>query len=118
MNRGRLYTIIMTVISLLTLSGSVAPSGEEPFRFHKFYLEYGGSDKAGWGWIRPGDMDSDGDIDLVAGGGRRLFVYENDGRARGWKPYGNLDPTGEIGSNGGVLFDVDRDGDLDVVSAR
>jgi hypothetical protein len=63
-------------------------------------------------------MDGDGDLDIVAGGGRALFIYENGGKAGVWTRYGNLDNTGEIGANGAVLYDVDRDGDMDVVCAK
>ncbi|MFC1544885.1 FG-GAP repeat domain-containing protein [Gemmatimonadota bacterium] len=110
---SHLATVLLFCISTLC-SLSLARQPE----FRKFYLEFGQKDTPGWGWVRPGDMDGDGDIDLVAGGGRRLFVYTNDGKARGWVAHGSLDPTEEIGSNGCILYDVDRDGDLDVVSAR
>jgi hypothetical protein len=79
-------------------------------------LEYGGNGKPGW--VRAGDMDLDGDLDLVAGGGEALFIYENNGRADGWRRFGNLDASDTIGANGGELFDVDKDNDLDVVSAK
>ncbi len=70
------------------------------------------------GWVLAGDMDNDGDLDLVAGGGNHLQVYENDGFASGWQRFGNLDITQSIGANGAVLFDVDGDNDLDVISAK
>jgi hypothetical protein len=63
-------------------------------------------------------MDGDGDVDIVAGGGEALYIYENQGTTRSWIRHGSLDGTARIGANGAVLFDVDRDGDLDVVSAQ
>ena len=79
-------------------------------------LNYGGNGKPGW--VRAGDMNNDGDLDIVVGGGDALFVYENSGSAEGWMRYGNLDSTGKMGANAAVLYDVDRDTDLDVVSAK
>lgn len=85
------------------------------FRTNYVDLDYGGNGRPGW--VRSADMDGDGDIDLVAGGGRALFIYENNGNGRSWKRYGNLDSSGKMGANGAILFDVNRDGNLDVVSA-
>ena len=72
------------------------------------------------GWIRSGDMDNDGDTDIIAGGGKQLYIYENDGDARGWKRFGSLehpvDPP--IGCNAAVIYDVDGDDDLDIIASR
>lgn len=90
------------------------------FSFSKNYIEqnYGGNGKPGF--VRSADMDNDGDLDIVGGGGYGLFVYENDGNPdkANWTKYGTLDASGKIGCNGAVLFDVDRDGDTDVVAAK
>jgi hypothetical protein len=68
--------------------------------------------------VRAADLDGDGDVDLVAGGGYALFTYENDGSSSRWTRHGSLDATGQMGANGAALLDVDRDGDPDVVSAK
>jgi len=62
-----------------------------------------------------GDLDADGDPDLVVGitGGAADIVYLGDG-AGGWTPSQSLgtDDTRDV-----ALGDVDRDGDLDLVTA-
>ena len=72
------------------------------------------------GWARSGDMDNDGDIDIIAGGGKKFFIYENDGYARGWKRYGSLEHQVDnpMGCNAAEPYDVDRDGDLDIIASR
>jgi len=91
--------------------------GTAGLKLHRRYIDenYGGNGKPGW--VRGGDIDLDGDRDLMAGGGGALFVYENDGMAGGWTRYGDLDSTGNMGANGAELYDVDGDDDLDVVCA-
>jgi len=108
-----LLLIALVVFVLLRSSGTAAS-----FRFEQVYLdvEYGGNGRPGW--VRSGDMDGDGDLDVVAGGGNALFVYENDGATDSWRRRGNLDGTESLGSNGALLLDVDGDGDLDVVAAK
>ncbi|MHC4403948.1 MAG: FG-GAP repeat domain-containing protein [Planctomycetota bacterium] len=72
------------------------------------------------GWIRSGDMDNDGDTDIIAGGGKQLYIYENDGNARGWKRFGSLEHAVDppIGCNAAVIYDVDADNDLDIIASR
>ena len=103
--------------------GISATRAAEEIEFGLYYVdtEYGGNGKPGW--ARVGDMDGDGDQDVVAGGGGGLFVYENDGDPDPgtWTRWGagtnGLAEGNPIGANGAVLFDVNEDGALDVVSA-
>jgi len=63
------------------------------------------------------DLDHDGDPDLVTcehkGTGKRLFVLENDGHGRFSE---RVIDTGKESHLGTRLFDLDGDGDLDMVS--
>ena len=101
-----------TLLALLASCDS-RPARVSPFAFERTHLDAGIKP----GWVRTGDMDRDGDLDIVVGGGNRLWVFENDGSAGGWVRHGNLDASAKIGANGGDLYDLDGDGDLDVVSA-
>jgi hypothetical protein len=92
--------------------GAVATNVTNAFAFQTTTLDAG----AVVGWVLSADMDADGDSDLVAGGGNSLVVFRNDGGT--WTRTENLDPTQSLGSNGAVLFDVDRDRDIDVISSR
>ena len=65
--------------------------------------------------VAPGDLDGDGDLDLVAGGGTDLMVFENLGQRQFAAP-AVLPST--PGLHMLVLEDVDRDAALDVLSVH
>ncbi|MGD2111525.1 MAG: FG-GAP-like repeat-containing protein [Phycisphaerae bacterium] len=118
-NAGMINARILPIRTLgpLLFLASTASLFATDFAFDRHYIdtEYGGD--GGVGWVAAGDMDNDCDLDIVAGGGYALFIYQNDGSGGTWTRFGNLDSTGQFGSNGAVLFDLDDDGDLDVVGA-
>ena len=68
------------------------------------------------------DLDRDGDLDIIVGEhhkkkpkASKLIVFENvDGKATKWK--GHIVHTGDEHHDGAVLIDIDRDGDLDIIS--
>jgi hypothetical protein len=68
------------------------------------------------------DIDNDGDIDLVVGEHNlkkpekaRLYILENiDSRGYDWKKH--LVYTGDEHHDGARLVDIDKDGDLDIIS--
>ena len=105
-----------TLIAALMLSWSVAATANTfTFSRHDIDTAYGGNGKPGWSLA--GDVEGDGDIDIVAGGGSALFVYVNDG-SESFTRHGSLHGAHPVGANGAQLWDVDGDGDLDVVSAK
>ncbi len=114
--RATVRNIVLGLLSLLSVLTFSTHNAD--FKFKLVYVDtnYGGNGRPGW--VHAGDMDGDNDLDLIAGGGSALFVYENNGGAGGWQRHGSLDPTDNIGANGAVIVDVDSDGDLDVISAQ
>ena len=68
------------------------------------------------------DLDGDGDLDVVLGEHNyerpetaRLLVFRNlDGRGKLWLPVTVY--TGDEHHDGAVTVDIDRDGDLDIIS--
>lgn len=112
-------SIILDLFLLFCVLGMPSVARAD-FAFQRYYVDqnYGGNGAPGF--VRAGDMDNDSDLDITAGGGRALFVYENDGNPSkpDWTRHGNLDPTGDIGLNGACISDVDGDGDLDIVGAK
>jgi hypothetical protein len=69
--------------------------------------------------IDAGDLDGDGDIDLVSGQSNspRLLVWENDGSpfSGSWSYHAIGTPPAQVESV--AVGDLDKDGDLDIVSA-
>lgn len=68
-----------------------------------------------------GDVDGDGDPDVVVGehnykqpATARLLIFENLGRGKTWKAH--VVHTGDEHHDGSQLVDIDGDGDLDIVS--
>jgi hypothetical protein len=71
--------------------------------------------------LRGGDVDGDGDCDLLVLGyepaGGRVALWINDGRGRFVDATARL-PATAAETRGGHLFDLDRDGDLDLLLLR
>ena len=65
-----------------------------------------------------GDVDADGDLDMVLGGGSQNRLYLNDGSGLYTDATGARLPVASQWTHGLVLGDADADGDLDVVEGN
>ena len=85
------------------------------------YLKIGSGIHAGIAPLGYGDLDNDGDIDIVRG---NVWFENIDGKGNNWKSHEALTPPG--GSRPGQFglatrtwcIDLDNDGDLDIVEAE
>jgi hypothetical protein len=72
-------------------------------------------------WSRPtlGDLDQDGDLDLIIGSkSGRVYLYENQGSRTEWSfrlTTSNLLHTDRLQYTSPLLTDMDEDGDLDLI---
>jgi hypothetical protein len=67
------------------------------------------------GAMLPGDIDDDGDLDIVVLNRGQDFVLVNDGTAHFTNETATRFPVTADSSRGGALSDLDGDGDLDLV---
>ncbi|MFV0606318.1 MAG: FG-GAP repeat domain-containing protein, partial [Niabella sp.] len=90
------------------------PAGMDTTTWIK-HIAYNGSKEIGFEGSMCGDMDNDGDIDIIVGGYFTNVIYclENPGRGQGtWK----LHNLGGPKTDATYLYDIDNDGKLDIIT--
>ena len=66
--------------------------------------------------VETGDMDSDGDIDLVVTGNDQIYWYENDGTGT-FTQHSIVSSVGFTGAITAYMVDFDMDGDMDIIGS-
>ncbi|MBI3281379.1 MAG: VCBS repeat-containing protein [Acidobacteria bacterium] len=95
---------------------------EQPVDAKQTWTEHVIADVVGPMSVDVGDLDRDGDLDVVVGehnykepATAKLHIFENiDGQGQRWKDH--VISTGDEHHDGAVLVDIDGDGDLDILS--
>lgn len=80
-------------------------------------IRYGqpGNDSDAWNGVASGDFDGDGRYDIFVPSSERNFLYRNRGDGSFDEVAAESGVLGEGGGTGALFFDVDNDGDQDLV---
>jgi hypothetical protein len=122
--KGKRYFIIILAVIL----GIASPSVQATLSTDALGITFGTANDVGASLdtvysVALGDLDNDGDLDVVSGSGPNenyeLIVWQNDGT-----PFSGLWPFNDVGATSPdsnammcvALDDLDHDGDLDIVS--
>ncbi|MEM6993507.1 MAG: FG-GAP-like repeat-containing protein [Myxococcota bacterium] len=106
---------LLTLLTTLAAVGIATPAyaAEPPFSGPVGLLA---DDISGGAVPHFGDMDNDGDLDIVLAGATSIYVYENTDGISAPMPEVVVDP-GLFAATDALVGDVDGDGDLDIVAA-